>query len=124
MVGNGNIDGWSGVIERTWYRAVVPAGRAFAEALDEIRTADRYDPFNHAPFFSTAYTAIVDTLPIYVSGTNSYWPSKLLWAPKYKRRATFGTPAPCIGPHVRLPSGVPPLTGFATRCSWGSASLA
>lgn len=86
LVGNGNIPGtWNGVSDATWYAEVVPVAEAFAANLNEVRDEDRYDQYNHAPFFDTMYTSVVDTLPIYVTEPTRWAEATLLYAHKYKR---------------------------------------
>ena len=74
----------NGISKRTIYNEVYPIGDALAMLIDEVNTNDRYDPYNHAPYFRTAYTAVVDTFPIYVTGCGEFANAQLLWQPKYK----------------------------------------
>ena len=64
---------------------MVPVAEAFAANLNEVRDEDRYDQYNHAPFFDTMYTSVVDTLPIYVTEPSRWAEATLLYAHKYKR---------------------------------------
>ena len=53
--------------------------------IDEVDTNWRYDPYNHAPYFRTQYTAIVDTFPVYVTGSSTFANAQLIWGAKYER---------------------------------------
>ena len=74
-----------GLSKNTIYDSVVPIGDALAMLIDEVDTNWRYDPYNHAPYFRTQYTAIVDTFPVYVTGSSTFANAQLIWGAKYER---------------------------------------
>ena len=74
-----------GLGKKTIYDSVIPIGDALAMLIDEVDTNWRYDPYNHAPYFRTQYTAIVDTFPVYVTGSSTFANAQLIWGAKYER---------------------------------------
>ena len=74
-----------GLSEDTIRYQVLPIGDALAALIDEVDADLRYNPYNHAPFFRTRYTAIVDTFPVYVTGTGEFASAQMLWGEKYQR---------------------------------------
>mgnify|MGYP007078184272 CR=1 FL=1 len=84
-VTNGRLPGWDGLSDWTIRHEVMPIGDALAALIDEVDTNWRYDPYNHAPYFRTTYTALVDTFPVYVTGSGNFANAQLLWGAKYHR---------------------------------------
>ena len=84
-VTNGRLPDWDGLSDWTIRHEVMPIGDALAALIDEVDANWRYDPYNHAPYFRTQYTAIVDTFPVYVTGLAYFVNAELLWGAKYKR---------------------------------------
>ena len=75
----------NGLSRWIFYNEVLPIGDALATLIDEVDTSWRYDLNNHAPYFRTRYTAIVDTFPVYVTGSSVFANAQLLWGAKYHR---------------------------------------
>ena len=72
-----------GIGRSTRENRVLPIGHQLSVSPAEVDPAVRLDPMNHHPWFSVAFTGILDTLPLYVSTPSSWIMNKLLHQPKY-----------------------------------------
>ena len=67
------------------YRASVARAREYlTEVVQEIRWADRLNPWNHGPHFPYWMTQFTDSMPI--SSIGGIWSAEL-WNPKYASHA-------------------------------------
>ena len=62
-----------------FYEQVLPLGKALAEIISEIDYSRRLHPNNHVPHLPYHATAMVDTLPIYVPQSHSWFRRRFLF---------------------------------------------
>ena len=73
-----------GCSEVAWRQSVARVCEYLEHVVQEIRWADRSDPFNHCPHFPFFMTHFTDSMPI--SSIGEIW-SADLWNPKYASHA-------------------------------------
>ena len=66
--------------EVSWRQSVARVREYLNHVVQEIRWADRLNPFNHCPHFPFFMTHFTDSMPI--SSIGGIW-SAYLWNPKY-----------------------------------------
>ena len=72
--------GTKGCSEAAWRQSVARVCEYLHRVVQEIRRADRLNPFNHCPHFPFFITHFTDSMPM--SSIGGIW-SANLWNPKY-----------------------------------------
>ena len=72
--------GSTGCSEKAWRQSVAHVREYVNHVVQEIRWADKLNPFNHCPHFPFSMTHFIDSMPI--SSIGGIW-SADLWNPKY-----------------------------------------